>query len=349
MYKVPLSVAVDEYLSTMAARGLRPESRRTYAHALKALTTTLGDPLVCNLTAQHIERVFAAHADTWATSTRNQRLSHLRQFLRWCDSRGYRDPRRDVMAGWRGLKVPDRQQLRVPRSEWPRLFANAPSPIEDALLHIGLYCFLRASEVRTLTVGDVSLSTNELQIVRHKTSQRDVMPISQELGEALRSYLTWYAAKLADQGMALLPEHILIPPRDTSTSEWGRYIGELALGLNPEEPLVLLPTRMHSTIATSVKKILINSGYDYAAREEGGWGMHVLRRSGARALFDELADRGYDGSLRTVQAMLGHSNSAMTERYLGLTLDREQRNKLIGGHPMFRASTDNVVPMRDAR
>lgn len=62
---------------------------------------------------------------------------------------------------------------------------------------------------------------------------------------------------------------------------------------------------------------------------------HVLRRSGARALFDRLRHEGYDGALRRVQAMLGHSSGTITETYLGLDVERVQRNEMLAGKPMF--------------
>jgi integrase len=69
--------------------------------------------------------------------------------------------------------------------------------------------------------------------------------------------------------------------------------------------------------------------------EEKGVGGHVLRRSGARALFDRLRHEGYDGALKRVQSMLGHSNSVISERYLSLGVERLQRNEMLAGKPMF--------------
>ena len=86
-------------------------------------------------------------------------------------------------------------------------------------------------------------------------------------------------------------------------------------------------------------------GYDIAG--EGG---HTLRRSAARALYDELVEeRGYDGALRRVQTMLDHKHSMTTELYLGLDVDKVARNKALRGKPMFTrrqvGTAGNVIPL----
>ena len=61
-------------------------------------------------------------------------------------------------------------------------------------------------------------------------------------------------------------------------------------------------------------------------------------------MFDELLERGYDGALRQVQAMLHHKSSTMTEHYLGIDLDVKRRNEALRGRAMFTApNIANVV------
>jgi len=84
--------------------------------------------------------------------------------------------------------------------------------------------------------------------------------------------------------------------------------------------------------------------------EPHGSGMHTLRRSGARALFDRLRHEGYDGALMRVSSMLGHADTKTTEIYLGLSIERQQRNELIAGKAMFPDMTESgtVVPLKEA-
>ena len=93
------------------------------------------------------------------------------------------------------------------------------------------------------------------------------------------------------------------------------------------------------------QRALVGIGFDthdehgVTARE----GMHTLRRSGARALFNELVLEGYDGALRTVQSYLHHSSSTMTERYLGLAEDRHRRNKEFVGRNLYPSLAQGVI------
>ena len=84
---------------------------------------------------------------------------------------------------------------------------------------------------------------------------------------------------------------------------------------------------------------------EYPKKHEGG---HTLRRSGARAYFDQLRSEGYDSAMRDVQAMLGHASLTTTEIYLGLNLDRQRRNARLAGKQMFPGHTAsaNVIPIR---
>ena len=74
------------------------------------------------------------------------------------------------------------------------------------------------------------------------------------------------------------------------------------------------------------------------------FGLHVLRRSSARARFDEMVNLGYDGALRRVSAWLHHSSVTITEIYLGLELDRAQRDEETKGKVMFPSlAAENVT------
>ncbi len=79
-------------------------------------------------------------------------------------------------------------------------------------------------------------------------------------------------------------------------------------------------------------------------------GAHTIRRAVARHFFDSLVatDLGYDGALRTVSALLHHSNAATTETYLGLSSERQRRDNRLRRQPFLTALIDrsNVVPFR---
>jgi integrase len=309
------------------ARNLTAGTVRSNRQAVDALLEAVGDVWVDKIEHQHLDKVFAIH--TWQTSTRNQRLGQFKQFFKWCRARGLMRPNSDPLFGWRNEKVPVTPRLLIPRSEWGRLFAACGHPQETMLVATGLFLFLRGSEQRLLQLKHVHLDKGEIQVYRTKTKEHDVMPISSELAEHLREHLRYLAAEHGSD-----PNFYLIPKRaNNNRGPNGKYVP--CHGIVPTKP-VHLPH-------LALQRVYARAGYP-TMRE----GEHTLRRSGARAYFDSLVDQGYDGALRRVQSMLGHAHSAMTERYLGLDLDRASRNADLRLKPMFPTAGENVVQLRKA-
>jgi integrase len=177
--------------------------------------------------------------------------------------------------------------------------------------------------------------------VRMKTKAVDVMPISYELDIELRRWLTWYAQ---DIDGPLKDDYWLVPTRrrpamaNDGSGPGGGYMVRREHGN-------CRPTVKGKRLHRYVQRAMVNFGMDI--RDADGKSMmegcHTLRRSGARALFDDLVERGgYDGVLRHVSAMLHHKSTLMTERYLGLDVDVKKRNDLIRGKKMYRTQRDMV-------
>jgi len=89
----------------------------------------------------------------------------------------------------------------------------------------------------------------------------------------------------------------------------------------------------------AVKRILVRlgvQGRDGLLRKHLGEGMHTIRRSGARAMFDHLAlDLGNDKALLQVSVMLNHQGTQQTLSYIGLDIEREQLNDWLRGNSMY--------------
>lgn len=325
--RIQLGEATREYLAHCKARGLAPKTISCRASSLYRLQRTIGDVVLWTVEGRQVDRVFQQH--DWSPGTRNQKLTHYKVFFTWARARGYMHRDSNPLFGWRMETLPRPDRLRIPHKDWASLFASCENQIETITVATGLYLFLRASEQQALKIGDVDLARGEIAIYRTKTKDYDHMPISMELDGFLRAHLTW----LAEQGISD-PNHYLIPTRTKPVHVDGKFASDTG---------VLNPLRAVPKIHEVVKPVLERAGY--SVDKEGG---HTLRRSGARAYFDQLASEGYDGALRRVQAMLGHSHSAMTEQYLGLNLDRRQRNKAISGKPMFPTAETfaNVIPIR---
>jgi integrase len=325
-----LSEASDSYATHLRARGKALGTIKLRQGTLRSLIDAVGDLQTARVTAQHVDTLFTSNADNWNAGTRNNHLTNLRCFFEWAKFRGLMRRDLDPMFGWERLSYPRPPRLQIPVAEWSRLFAAAVHPIETITVATGLFLFLRGSEQQQLQLKHVHLDRHEIEVHRVKTRRWDVMPISSELDVFMRQHLTW----LSEQG-AVDSEHYLIPTRLPARSQKGQQgfrRGET--GINP--------TRAFGRPYAVVQSVLERAGYPTFNEGE-----HTLRRSGARAYFDELVASGYDGALKRVQAMLDHQSAAETERYLELTLDKHRRNLDLRGKPMFPALHDaRVVAMR---
>ena len=151
------------------------------------------------------------------------------------------------------------------------------------------------------------------------------MPISKELRREINLWIPKYEAQVGP----LQPDWYLTP-----AVRGGRYL--------PATGYPMRPTMEICNAEGIVKYALAKIGVSGSPT-----GCHVLRRSAARAMFDELVTLGYDGALRIVSAYLHHSSVVMSERYLGLDLDRANRDGFAKGELMFPSlEGDNVVPFR---
>jgi integrase len=325
--KIMLFQASDEFLEHCSDRGLEPTSVAAYTTTMNALMDVVGNIEVNRLSSKHVGAVFSARR--WKAVTRNTRLSQMKTFFAWSRARGYMHRDSDPAFGWRNLKVPVVLRQQIPVSEWGYLFDNCIHPHERIVIATGLFLFLRASEQKRIQMKHIRLDDGEIDIHRVKGKAWDTMPITLELGQHLRSYLTYLS-----ESVELQPDHYLIGRRGRPLKDdQNRWIAGTGT-VNPELPLAV----PHAV----VKRVLDRAGYPTYFEGE-----HTLRRSGARAYFDTLVDMGYDGALRRVQSMLGHAQSGMTERYLGLDLDRRARNADLKGKAMFPALQDaKVVPIR---
>lgn len=332
---------IPEYLQYREQRkGRAPNTLKVDRATCHALLIAFGDIKPANISERHVD-AFVALVSQGGVSKYNQRVAGFRSFIEFCRLRGYVPRTCAIGADLDYMKKVEAERHRVPVTKFGQLLDACETPRDRVLVALGLYLFLRGGEITSLRVRDVNLDTGEIVTTIHKTKDSDVMPISAELDAELRRWLEEYAAQCGP----LQPDWYLVPRRyglkaEQPRDDKGAFVkgdsGAVALTLLPDKPL----TNPHLYVQKALAKI----GFATQQRE----GVHTLRRSGARALFDALVDAGYDGALKQVQAMLHHKNGNMTERYLGLQADRHRRDRTIKGQYMFGAPT-NVVQLRQAR
>lgn len=330
-----LSDAMTEYELHRKALGVTPQSLNNEMRFLRLLLAHVGNIQLRNMRDRHVDEFFLTRQERLATSTWNHELSMAKTFFKYCERKRWFGPEGNPIAHRKGRKFTPRPRLRIPATEFPRLLDCAEDPRDRAVVALGIYLLMRQSEIQALRVGHVNLPTGEVSVEIPKTRQRDVMPISEELDTELRRWLTAYTE---DLGRPLASTDPLIPARHRS--RWGE---EPPSRYNPAQPMF----RPYQ----AAQRALADAGYDMRDPSTGksnAEGVHTLRRSAARAVFDQLVDGGYDGALRVVQSLLHHQNSEMTERYLGIELDVKRRDEMFKGKAMFAKPADNVVSLRRA-
>lgn len=335
--QVRLSDAIDEYLSSRRSNGYSNNTVKSAHNVLTKLLVQVGNIYVDSIGSHHIDGLYAANASRWKSpETLNLSRSHLAGFFKWCRAHRYMTPDNEPLVDRRRRHVPRQDRLRVPVAEFPRLLDAAQFPRNRMIISLGLYLFLRAGEIRTLRVSDVHLDLGEVTVKVHKKGgDIDRMPVSRQLDQELRRWLTDYTERVGP----LAPDMFLVPGMNNAPGFYD-YEKKQIQGRSHTEGL-LVPSRPVSEPQDVVHRALEALGYK-TLRE----GCHTLRRSGARALYDELADRGHDYALEVVSAMLHHSQMATTQIYLGLADSERRRDLTLKGRDMFVVNEQNVTPLK---
>lgn len=332
MPKQTLSDLTGDYLD-YRGRFFAVNTARADRRVLGFLVSIVGNVQVSHLEVRHMDTYFAARSRTCGPRSLNTEKGALLAFFRWCRDRGYMKPNQNPLAGRPWLKVMDQQKLLIPASKFPALLDAARDPRDRMIGALGVYLFPRQSEIASIRLRDVSLERGSIHVIVHKSKIRDDMPICSELDTELRRWLRFYGTSV-DTGNL---DHFLTPARRPAAIEVLQGLAAHADCANPFQPDRPVG-RVYDTVKYAIGKL------GYPTIREGG---HTLRRSGARALYDRLSGEGHDRAVRHVQAMLHHAHMSTTEHYLGLDIDRHQRDTLLRGAPMFPVG-DNVVSISSA-
>ena len=327
-----LSDAIDRYKADRIARGYAASTIRSEQHLLRDFLAAAGNIQVSSIGPRQIDALYAKKQDTWSAGSQNKARSILSTFFKWCQRRSIMSKGLDPLEGTRKRKVPERDRTIIAPADFPAVLDAAATARDRALMALGYYLFLRVSEIAPLRWQDVDFDesrkgteqwTPTVSIFRSKTGTSDVLPMAEELYHELRRWRLAYAAEV---GAPVKPAWYVVPARNKGifTGMPGRA------GLVRINEAALMPTRETKDVTRVITRVLKAAGL-----WQPGEGGHTLRRSGAVALYNQLASVGHDRAIRMCQAMLGHSGIATTEVYLRLDLDRKTRNDLLAGKRMF--------------
>lgn len=325
--------AVAAFQTWRVARGMAKNTWKRDAATLSRFCDVVGTKRARAISTEDVDRFFTARSGL-SPQTQNLDLSTLRTFFTFLETRAYHPTASALLTDYKKLKYTAPSKRRVPIGEFPVLLDMAERPRDRAAIALGLYLFLRASEIKLLRIGDVSLGAGEVSTAIPKTSDHDQMPICAELDRELRTWLRIYA----ETAGPLQPDWYLIP--NVVPADWKRDASGRMVAVTQER---LVVTERIGLPQKVVQRALSKLGWTDTYRE----GVHTLRRSGARALYDELAaSDGHTNAIETVSAMLHHKSFTTTQIYLGLTETRRKRDRLIAGKAMFPSLIgDSVTQM----
>jgi len=321
------------YLTSREGQGYAGTTMRNTRRAFAVLSPFLGED-VTSITSTSLDHALGAYRSDHAATTTNLTVAELRGFFKWCEQQGHIPYGSSPMRHRRAYSEAKHERMRVPADQFPGLIDSAQNPRDRIVVALGLYLLLRAGEIALLRVGDVDLTEFTIQVLVPKSAKSDTMPICHELADELHLWLDTYEGA---KGISLRDYDYLVPAMLPPTLEARGEGGKWVMVQYDQ----YVPSRPYSTPHKAVQGALALSGYathdaDGATKREG---VHTLRRSAARALFDRLSVDGVDSALRIVQSMLHHSSVATTERYIGLDGDRAKRDTILRGERMFPTVT----------
>ena len=331
--RVRLSKALEQFLLHCQAQHAR---RTVYAYRITnvALLAHTGDLYADELRPVHLDRWFAQlrgpHVDSRGRRRGpigaggfNAYLSRVRPFLTWMYLNDLID--RDFGKTLHRMRRPHRVKLQLDAAQVRALLEDAATPRDRALIALGFFTAMRKSELQAIRLRDVDLERGTVFFRVWKSDTEDVLPLPPELRTELHRWLGEYERNVRrHHRRGLLPADYLIPaylPR--------RYAPGLTVVDGQAQRNVTFGA-LNSAKPAAHSYRVVKEGLRRLGLPDHNQGIHTLRRSAARQIFDALVQtRRYDGALRVVQALLHHSTLATTEEYIGLSTEALTRDEFL--------------------
>lgn len=338
--KQTLSDSIDDYLTHSESKGLSKSTMHGKRVTLRRFLTVTGNILTENVHEGHVDQFFNEITKTRSARSRQLDTSILRGFFNWAARTRRTGRHQNPMADRQAPKAAPRAWRGFDVSKVPALLDSASHPRDRILLALGCYLLGRSVEFQLLTVGDVRLDAGYVSYRIPKTFKTDELPITQELDEELRRWLTYYSQECG----SLDPNWYLVPAKTPPRME--------AVGGPVKGAGELRPTRKAIEMHKIAQGALVSIGFPI--RDPDGKplneGMHTIRRSIARALHDQLRDEGDPSPVETVRSVLNHATERETRRYIGLETSRVHRDARLKGRLMFPGlRAENVSDLDSAR
>lgn len=330
MKKDKLDTAIVAYKRHRVGDNLSKSTRDSEDWLFTKFLTMTGNIYAENLTGDHVDEFMDS---LWATNKARSmanRFYTMKRFFEWLHDT--ERIRRNPMKSRKAPKYSVEERRRVTADRFADLLDQARNPINRMIIASGLYLLSRDKEITNIRIADIQWDIRRVRTMVAKATGRaakatDDMPMTLEYQRELERFLAWYE----DQCGPLQPQWYLHPA--LTAPQWeeaGPGEGFVQRQyVNPSRP-----SGRHNEVAQEALE-----GIGFSTRKDDGSseneGMHTLRRSGARARFNELRAMGYDGALREVQMLLHHAHASMTEHYIGIDLDTLKRDEALIDKAMY--------------
>ena len=149
-----------------------------------------------------------------------------------------------------------------------------------AIILLGAVTWLRAVDVKNLKLSDIDLSNGEIIVVQSKTGKTNVLPLTEDVGEALKDYILHARPNTPDDSVFIR----LLPP----------YVA------------------MKDAVSIGCLYDTYRKKADLPRQAFDGMGFHSLRR----ALGKNMITAGID--LTSTAEVLGDKNEASAKKYISL-------------------------------
>jgi integrase len=276
-----------------------------------------------------------------STSTRSVYRSSLRHFFQYGEEMGWgpaMDLPKPVIVSRRHQRresPPTRLPIPVLVQLLTSCDGSSSGRVLRCMLAVAMNTAWRVSDIQKLRIGQIDLIGGNLNFVSQKTRKGDAFPISLDLEEEVKAYMSWYAESAGvtwrDGDAYLFPA-------------WSR------IGLGYRKGFLFVPDpkrpASYSWALRQLHKLLGDCGIRVERQE--AW--HVVRRSVARIYFDGLrSEVSYAHALKQTAALLQHDSTSTTEKYLGLSTEVQARDESLRGKRFIGVRDERVVPFRRAR
>ena len=277
--------ACDLYAEELLKRGLKPVTRQGYLCTIRHLCSVCGDSSPQQLTVSSI-RCFIEHISSYAPQTQSHKLYVVRDFVRFLAAQNMCD----TAVGAAMPLIPGHKHSSVPSAytaaEMSCVLGSPSSPRcpkrDRAIMLLATVLGMRAGDIKGLRIADIDWRAKTVSFIQSKTRVAQRLPMPEEVWLALADYLSNERPDVDNDCVFVT---VNAPYRSFDS-----------------------PHVFHR----SITRAFVNANIDIAGKHHG---IHSLRHSAATNMLSTKTP------YPTISAVLGHSSTNVTKRYLSIDVE----------------------------